>query len=215
MKLNNNTILITGGTSGIGLALGKKLKEMNNKVILLGRNTEILNELKKEGYYTICCDLRNQQEIDAAILTVQNKFPELNVLFNNAGMQFNYLFTDTVIPLEKMNQEVEINLTGQIILTHLLVPVLAANKNPYIINTTSGLGAFPKKDGLVYSATKAAMRSFTTGLRYNLQDFGIKVLEFIPPVTKTAMTQGRKGNQMNPGLLVEKILPQYCNLVRR
>ncbi len=208
MQLNNNTILITGGTSGIGLELGKTLKELNNHVILMGRNTQALNNLRADGFSTICCDLANQQEIEQAVLTIQNSYPQLNVLFNNAGIQNNYLFTDAVIPLGKIKHEIDVNITGQLTLTYLLLPTLMTNKNAYIINTTSGLSYFPKRDGITYSATKAAMSSFTIGLRNALRDAGIGVMEFIPPVTDTAMTSGRAGNKMSPEALVAHILPQ-------
>lgn len=208
MQLSNNTILITGGTSGIGLELGKSLKSFGNKVIMLGRNTTVLNELKTEGFDTIRCDIANQEEVEHAVLTIQNNYSELNVLFNNAGMQHNYLFTDAVIPLDKIRTEIDINVTGQIMLTQLLLPTLMINKEARIINTTSGLAYFPKRDGIVYSATKAAMSSFTTGLRYALRDAGVGVMEFIPPVTDTAMTAGRSEGMLSAKELVKAILPQ-------
>ena len=102
----------------------------------------------------------------------------------------------------------EINVTGQLILTQLLIPVLSAAPKAYIINTTSGLGIFPKNDGIVYSAGKAAMRNFTKGLRYALKSTPIKVLEFIPPVTDTGMTRKRNEKKMSAEVLVKKIIPQ-------
>ena len=208
MRLSDNTILITGGTSGIGLALGKALLEMNNQVILLGRNKEKLAELEKAGFETISCDLNKLSDIEEASVLIQNKYPQLNMLFNNAGVQYNYDFTESVIPLEKISQEININITGQIILTQLLIPLFSNNSNAFIINTSSGLGAFPKPDGVVYSATKAAMRNFTVALRYALQKNSIGVLEVIPPVTDTGMTAGRTENKMSAEELVERIIPQ-------
>ncbi|MCB9347479.1 MAG: SDR family NAD(P)-dependent oxidoreductase [Lewinellaceae bacterium] len=83
MRLSDNTILITGGTSGIGLALGKALLEMNNQVILLGRNKEKLAELEKAGFETISCDLNKLSDIEEASVLIQNKYPQLNMLFNS------------------------------------------------------------------------------------------------------------------------------------
>lgn len=208
MKISNRTILITGGTSGIGYILGKELLIKKNTVILLGRNEDSLKALEKEGFETIACDLSSQEDVEKAVLKIENQFPGLQILFNNAGVQYNYLITDTVIPLTKIRDEIEINLTGQIILTQLLIPVLARNSDSMIVNTTSGLGAFPKSDGLVYSASKAGMRSFTTGLKYALRDTNIRVAEFIPPVTDTNMTAGRSENKMSPEELVQTIIPQ-------
>lgn len=208
MNLSNNTILISGGTSGIGWALGQALLKLNNTVILMGRNQQKLNEAHQAGFETISCDLSQQQEIEEASVTIQNKYPHLNMLFNNAGVQHNYDFTDSVTPIHKIAQEINVNVTGQIILTQLLIPLLDHNQNAFIINTTSGLGAFPKSDGLVYSASKAAMRNFTVGLRYNLKKNGICVLEFMPPVTDTNMTAGRDEQKMSADELVKHIIPQ-------
>lgn len=206
MKLTNNTILITGGTSGIGLELGKALLQKGNTVILLGRNEE-LNELAGKGFETVQCDISNPEAIEKTSIYLQNHYPQLNMLFNNAGVQYNYDFTDGINP-DKISQEININVSGQILLTQLLIPLLSSSENSFIVNTTSGLGAFPKTDGLVYSATKAAMRNFTIGLRLLLQKTSIKVLEFIPPVTNTGMTRGRDESKMSAYELVQKILPQ-------
>lgn len=208
MQLTNNTILITGGTSGIGYELGKALLERHNKIILLGRNQEKLQAAAVEGFYTIQCDLSNQGEIEQAVVQIQNEFPDINILVNNAGVQYNYAFAETILPLKKIREELEVNLTGQVILTQLLVPLLSTAKKALIINTTSGLGAFPKSEGLVYSASKAAMRNFTKGLRYALKKTSIKVLEFIPPVTATNMTSGREEKKMPVNKLIDYILPQ-------
>lgn len=208
MKLTNNTILITGGTSGIGRSLGSALLKRNNTVILLGRDKNKLAEAEKKGFKTIACDLTSIEEIESASLHIQTEFPEINMLFNNASVQFNYDFTGGVIPLRKISQEININVTGQLILTQLMIPLLSNAEKSIIVNTTSGLGAFPKDDGLVYSAGKAAMRNFTSGLQYSLKRSNIKVLEFIPPVTDTGMTQDRDGQKMSAKKLVERILPQ-------
>lgn len=208
MKLTNNTILITGGTSGLGLELGKALQKMNNKVILLGRDFSKLSPETMSLFETIQCDITKQEDLEKTALLVQNSHPNLNILINNAGVQFNYYFTEGVIPLQKISDEIAINASGQIILTQLLLPVLSQNENAAIINTTSGLGAFPKMDGLVYSASKATMRNFTMGLRLSLQKTSIKVMEFIPPVTQTPMTEGRNEAKMTPEKLVKIILPQ-------
>ena len=208
MNLIGNTILITGGTSGIGLELGKTLLEKGNTVILLGRNVQKLEALKTQGFETICCDLAKVEDIETAVLNIQNNFPKLNMLFNNAGVQYNYRFSEDVIPLQKIGDEIAANFTGQATLTQLLIPVLSSNSNAFIINTTSGLGIFPKSDGIVYSASKAAMRNFTIGLRFLLKPEGIKVLEFMPPVTETSMTEGRNEKKMSAAELVQQILPQ-------
>lgn len=200
--------MITGGTSGIGLELGKALLERHNTVVLLGSDEKKLKALSQAGFRTIQCDLRDPETIDRAAVRVQNEYPDLNILFNNAGVQFNYRLHEDTVPYERIADEVSINLTGQLRLTQLLLPILLNAEKAFIVNTTSGLGAFPKADGLVYSASKAAMRNFTIGLRYALKDDPVKVLEFIPPVTDTAMTDGRAGVKMSADELVDRTLPQ-------
>ncbi len=208
MQLTHNTILITGGTSGIGLSLGRSLLQLGNNVILLGRNLEKMKTLQEEGFYTLACDLSNTEEIEKVVTDIQNKFPRLNMLFNNAGVQYNYDFADAAISPAKIAMEINTNVTGQLVLTQLLIPLLHNAHKACIINTTSGLGAYPKADGLVYSAGKAAMRNFTTGLRDRLLQTNISVFEFIPPVTDTGMTARRAEQKMSAEELVQVILPQ-------
>lgn len=208
MTLSGNTILISGGTSGIGRALGNALLERDNTVVLLGRHSRKLADAEDAGFHTIYCDISSQQDIEQAVLRIHNDFPKINVLFNNAGIQNNYVFSELVAPLDKIAHEISVNLTGQIILTQLLIPLLATSGKGYIINTTSGLGVFPKANGLVYSAAKAGMRNFTLGLRYGIKNTGIKTLELIPPVTATNMTIGREGDKLPLNALMDIVLPQ-------
>lgn len=208
MELSNNVILITGGTSGIGLALAKELLNLNNTVIILGRKAEKLKALQAIGFETVICDFKHTETIKKAAEYINNTFPSLNMLFNNAGIQYNYLFTETWVTHGMITEEITVNFTSQVLLTQLLLPTLKTQNKAYIINTTSGLGAFPKSDGLIYSASKAAMRNFTVGLRYALKNTSVKAIDFIPPVTKTNMTKGREEALLAPEFLIQGILPQ-------
>ncbi len=208
MELSGNKILITGGTSGIGYELGKVLLKRGNEVILLGRNESKLKNAREQGFFTLPCDLSKTEEIEKAVVQIQNQHSDLNMLFNNAGVQYNYLYCEEAVAPERIDQEVRVNLVGQLILTQQLLPLLRNADKAYIINTTSGLGAFPKSDGLVYSASKAGMRNFTKGLQYALKDTSVKVFEFIPPVTDTGMTNGRDEKKMDAEKLVRMALKQ-------
>lgn len=208
MKLSENKVLITGGTSGIGLELAKAFKERGNKVIVLGRDQAKLEAAENLGFQTIQCDLEKQDSIEQAVNFIENNHPDLNVLINNAGVQFNYLFTEAITPFERIRKEIQINLTGQVILTQMLLPLLRTKPEACIINSTSGLAYFAKPDGIVYSASKAGMANFTTGLRYALKGSSVSVMEFIPPVTATPMTAGRDEAKMSPEALVAQIMPQ-------
>ncbi|MDW3208373.1 MAG: SDR family NAD(P)-dependent oxidoreductase [Reichenbachiella sp.] len=208
MELKYKTILITGGTSGIGRVLADRLLAEGNTVIILGRNKSKLEDALRKGFETIHCDLSNVEEIENAVIQIQRNYERLDLLFNNAGIQYNYDFMDSVIPLDKIKQEIQTNVTGQLLITQLLVPLLNNASKALIVNTTSGLGAFPKSDGLVYSSSKAALRNFTIGLRFALKSTKIKVLEFIPPVTDTEMTKGRTELKMSAKELIDYIWPQ-------
>lgn len=207
MKLINKTILITGGTSGIGLELAKRLQD-KNKVIILGSNQNKLIELKGKGFEIVQCDLSDFNAIEQCVVTVEQQYSDLDILFNNAGVQYNYSFIDDTISKSKIANEITVNTAGQILLTQLLIPVLSNSKSGLIVNTTSALGLIPKADALVYSSSKAAMRNFTFGLRKTLKETTIKVIEFIPPVTETNMTKGRNEKMISTSELVEKIIPQ-------
>lgn len=208
MKLTGNKILITGGTSGIGKELAFRLKKLGNEVIVLGRNEQQLNIAKARGMQTIQSDLQNQNDIENAVLYLENHHADLNMLFNNAGVQYNYQFIDETLPFDKIRKEMNINIIGQMLLTQMLLPILRNQTESFIINTTSGLGVFPKSDGLIYSASKAAMRNFTIGLRYALKQTSVKVLEFMPPVTDTAMTAKRDEKKISTQKLVDSVINQ-------
>lgn len=208
MKLENKTILITGGTSGIGFQLAKQLYSRENTIIVLGRAGKRLQECKNEGFETISCDLKDVSQIEQAAIQIQQLYPNLNVLFNNAGVQEQFDFTDGLDHRERIFPEIQINTTGQILLTQMLLPTLISTGEFLIVNTGSGLGFSPRKDALVYSASKAAMHNFTKGLRCVLKEKGGQVIEFLPPVTRTAMTEHRSLVMMEPDELIEKIIPQ-------
>ena len=141
-------------------------------------------------------------------MEVEQKYPELDVLVNNAGIQYNYNLLEASDIHQKIQNEINTNLTGTIQLTQLLLPILST-KPSVIVNVTSGLGAVPKTDGLIYSVSKAGLRNFTLGLRKSLNNNAIKVLEIIPPVTNTNMTSGRDEQKMSVEELVRIIIKQW------
>jgi uncharacterized oxidoreductase len=187
MELKGNTILITGGGSGIGFALASRLAKSGNKVIVCGRRAEQLEEAKKQcpDLITLRADISSANGRKELFAEVTKKFPELNVLMNNAGVQ-NRLPPLTE-PQEWSTHELEIatNLEAPIHLAMLFIPHLQKQKNPYIINVTSGLAFVPIHFLPTYCATKAALHSFTTTLRYQLKATPIRVVEIAPPAVNT------------------------------
>ena len=186
MDFAANTVLISGGASGIGLALAERFLEAGSQVIVCGRREERLREARaRRPRLTIRrCDLAQVGERVALFHWAVAEFPRLNVLVNNAGIQRRVKlaeheeWTDT-------QQEIAINLEAPVHLSRLFIPHLLKQVNPAILNVTSGLAFTPLAAVPVYSATKAALRSFTLSLRYQLAQTPIRVVEIVPPAVNT------------------------------
>jgi uncharacterized oxidoreductase len=196
MNLNNRTVFITGGGSGIGLALAEEfLKKSGISVIICGRNAEKLKEVqaKHRSVRTITCDVSLEQDIVRCVETLTKDAPTLDILINNAGIMNVMDFAQDDIPLERLENEVATNFLAPLKLTKLLLPTLQKQTNGAIVNVSSGVAYLPMPASPVYSATKAALHSFTKSLRYSLRQSNITVFEAIPPVVDTAMPMQLKG----------------------
>lgn len=213
MKLTGNTILITGGSSGIGLALAKAFYQQGNKVIIAARDIEKLNEVQKQfpKMAVFRCDLTKQTDIDGLIVFVEQQYSELNMLFNNAAIQYNYDFLSEQNIVNKIDYEVSANLNSTIKLCGLLLPVLSKNKNAAIVNVSSGLAISPKKSAPVYCATKAAIHNFTKAFRYQMEATQIKIFEILPPLVETPMTAGRGKGKITSEQLVAEFMEDFRN----
>jgi uncharacterized oxidoreductase len=187
MNLSGNTILITGGATGIGLALAERFLTQGNTVIICGRREDKLQEARQKhpDLHIRVADLAQESERSALFLWVKAVFPQVNVLVNNAGIQRRGALTDMKEPWGQYQTEIAINLEAPIHLSLLFLPHLQEQQNPAIINVTSGLAFSPLAIAPIYSATKAALHSFTLSLRQQLTHTGIKVLELIPPAVQT------------------------------
>ncbi|TGE08459.1 SDR family oxidoreductase [Hymenobacter fodinae] len=189
MNLGNNTILITGGATGIGLALTERFMKAGSQVIVCGRRAEALEEAQRQlpGLHTRVCDVARPEEREDLARWVQQEFPNLNVLINNAGIQNRWQLAapDTSTNWADYQSELAINVDAPMHLALLLIPHLRQQQNPAIINVTSGLSFAPAAFAPIYSATKAAMHSFTLSLRHQLAATPIKVLEIVPPAVNT------------------------------
>ena len=186
MQLTGNTVLITGGSSGIGLGLAERFVKAGNEVVVCGRRESLLEDLKKKlpGLHTLVADTGSAKDREALFAKVTSELPKLNVLVNNAGIQRKIDLTTTE-PWEETAQEIAINLEGPIHLSRLFVAHLAKQERPVIANVTSGLAFAPMSGMSVYCATKAALHSFTLSLRHQLAPKGIEVIEIIPPAVRT------------------------------
>jgi uncharacterized oxidoreductase len=188
MKLSGHTILVTGGGTGIGLAFAAKFLELGNEVIITGRRQNKLDEAKAKHpkLHTIVSDVSKASEVTKLAAEVKERFPKLDVLMNNAGVMVNRNLGKSAADLEALTSELDINLHGTIWTTSALMDLLRANKGT-IINVSSGLAFVPLTAAPIYSATKAAIHSYTTSLRFQLQDVGVHVVELMPPAVKTEL----------------------------
>jgi uncharacterized oxidoreductase len=209
MKLSDNTVLVTGGGSGIGLALAKAFaRHSNNTVIVCGRNAQKLEAVhaKNPAIATFPCDIASDQNQQRFTEAITQKYPNFNILINNAGIQHNYSFPDTRSHADAIEEEVSINFLAQVKLTDRLLPILMQQPSAAIVNVTSALAVVPKQSAPIYCATKAAMHIFTKALRYQLENTPVRVFEIIPTLVETEMTKGRGKGKITPEALAAEAL---------
>jgi uncharacterized oxidoreductase len=187
MNLSNNTVLVTGGASGIGLALAVRFLQAGSTVVIVGRRADKLAEAQARhpGLRTHVADVATAADRQALATWVTTEFPALNVLVNNAGIQNRVRIADLATDWETHRQELAINLEAPMHLSALLLPHLQQQAGAAIINVTSGLAFVPVVAVPLYSATKAALHSFTLSLRQQLAATGVQVLEILPPAVDT------------------------------
>jgi uncharacterized oxidoreductase len=194
MKIKGNTILITGGATGIGFALAEAFLREDNEVIICGRREQKLREAKSKlpQIHTRVCDLSKEKEREALYNWVKSNFKNINILVNNAGIQRMVDFKKGISDLSLGENEIDINLTAPIHLSAYFIPDLMKQKESAIINVSSGLAFVPIAVMPVYCATKAAMHSFSLSIRHQLKDTSIKVFEVIPPTVDTELDKGAR-----------------------
>lgn len=188
MNLSGNTVLITGGASGIGFAFAERFLKAGSEVIVCGRRAEKLAEAKAKypQLHTRVCDVAVEADRRALFEWVRQEFPHLNVLVNNAGIQhrMNLLEADPT-NWSYYAQEIAINLEAPVHLCMLFAPLLSGKSGATIINVSSGLAFTPMASAPIYCATKAALHSFTMSLRHQVAGQNVAVLEVIPPAVAT------------------------------
>ena len=189
MRLSGRTILITGGSAGIGLAFALKFLELGNEVIVTGRRKAVLDAVKAEHpkLHTIQSDVGDPDEIAALAARVKRDFPNLDLLMNNAGVGVAKNLKASPNDLAGLMTEMEINVGGVVRTTAALIDLLTANHGT-VINVSSALAFVPVPAMPIYSATKAAVHSYTQSLRFQLEGSGVEVIELMPPAVRTDMT---------------------------
>jgi len=197
MKMKENTVLITGGATGIGYSIAKYFYERGNAIIICGRREDRLAQVEKElqGIYTFKCDVANPDDRLALFKYVGENFPKVNILVNNAGIQRDIDLTQGLDELGSGDSEIRINLEAPVYLSGLFTPTLYGKENATIINVSSGLAFMVDKASRcpVYCATKAGLHAFSIAQRIQLAPLGIRVVEIIPPMVESELNmEGRK-----------------------
>ena len=212
MKTTGNTILITGGGSGIGRGLAEAFHALGNQVIIAGRRRRTLDAVTaaNPGMTSVTLDVGDPANIRAAAAQLAADYPTLNVLINNAG----------IMRVEKLGREdsladaeaiIATNLLGPIRLTTALLPLIGKQPQSVIMNVSSGLAFVPLAPTPTYCATKAAIHSYTQSLRYQLKGAGVEVLELIPPYVATDLLDGAADPRAMP---LDKFIGEVMDILQ-
>ncbi len=213
MQMTGNTILITGGNSGIGRALAEAFHAEGNQVIITGRRRETLGETTaaNPGMTSYVLDVEDPEAIRRFADQVKADFPGLNVLINNAGIMRPEDVREG--ELEDAEATVATNLLGPIRLTAALLPLLEKQPRGAVMTVTSGLAFVPRAGTPTYSATKAAIHSYTESLRYQLRNTAVQVIELVPPYTRTGLTGEHQVSDPN-AMPLDEYISETMQLLR-
>jgi uncharacterized oxidoreductase len=191
MKLSERTVLVTGGAGGIGLGIAEAFHQSKSRVVVCGRDLEKLSAVEKNfhGITVLQCDVGNARQREELAAEVLRRFPGLDTLVNNAGVQ-RYIDLKKGYDLFKSGEdEIAINFVSIVELTALFIGPLMKRPTAAIINVGSGLGFMPMLHTPIYSATKAAVHTYTLVLRQQLKDTSVKVIEIVPPMVDTGLNR--------------------------
>ncbi|MDF3027014.1 MAG: family NAD(P)-dependent oxidoreductase [Fluviicola sp.] len=190
MKTNGNTILITGGSAGIGFELAKQFSQLGNKVLITGRNADKLKQAadQLENVIPIAGDVTDPESTDRLLAKIKEDHPELNLVINNAGYTDVYELAANAGAYSKASREMETNYLSVVSLTEKLLPTLLKNEDSAIVNVTSIVAYFPQKMLPTYTASKSALKAYTDILRETFEN-RVNVFELIPPLVNTEFSK--------------------------
>lgn len=219
MEISGNTILITGGATGIGYAMAEAFLEAGNEILICGRREARLLEAQKKhpDFHIKVCDIAEEADRKTLVEWITTNFSNVNILVNNAGVQRDIDFTKGVAEFLAGENEIKINLEAPMVLSGMFIPHLTGKKEAAIINVSSGLGFVPAARMPVYSATKAGMHAFSMALRQQLLKLGIKVFEVVPPAVDTELNpegRAKRGSfkaNLGPGEFVASVMKGLKN----
>ncbi len=211
MKLSNRTVLVTGGTGGIGLGIAEAFHRSGSKVIVCGRDRKKLAAVEKKfpGIAALACDVGDVRQRENLAVEVLRRFPDLDILVNNAGIQRYIDLKKGYEELKSGEDEIAINFVSTVDLAALFIRHLLGRPSGAVINVSSGLGFMPMLQTPVYSATKAAIHTYSLVLRQQLRDTSIKVIEIVPPMVDTDLNrEGRDAARLKfRGIPLSEYIP--------
>lgn len=206
MKISKKRIIITGGTSGIGYEIVKQLYA-DNEIIVISRDKTKLDMLAKEfGVIAYQADLSKLGDVEVVADKLVKQFETVDVLINNAAIQYTPKFLDDDFRYESISYEIALNFTNICNLTYLLLPILLQDEKAVIMNVNSGLGLAPKTTSVIYCATKGGLNIFSQSLRYQLEQTNIRVLQAFLDIVDTQMTKGRGSKKMTSDAAAQQII---------
>lgn len=198
-------IVLTGGTEGIGRVLRDRLLALGHQVVVVARRAGEMEDAP--GLHGMTCDLSDAASVRAIARYLAREHADLDLLINNAAIQYPHALTDPALDLDRIEDEMAVNLLAPAILAHALVPVLRAGGRPAgLVNVNSGLAVFPKRQTALYCATKAGLHSLSESLRYQLAGTNVAVIEAFLPLVDTGMTAGRGSGKMSAAAAADAIL---------
>jgi uncharacterized oxidoreductase len=211
MKLSNRTVLVTGGSGGIGLGIARAFHRSKSKVIICGRDRDKLSAVEREfpEITALPCDVGDAQQRENLAMEVLRRFPDLDILVNNAGIQRYIDLKKGYDELKSGEDEIAINFTSVVELTALFIRHLIGRPAAAVINISSALGLMPMINTPIYSATKAAIHTYSLVLRQQLKDTSVKVIEIVPPMVDTGLNkEGRDDAEMEfRGISLSEYIP--------
>ncbi len=204
----DRVVAVTGGTSGIGREFAERFAAEGARVVACARNETALRELQTRcpEIEVVRCDVAVRSDVLALAQFIRDRHGKVDVLMNNAGIMEQVDLLDGSVSDERIAQEIAVNLTGPIVLTRTLLPLLRAGRDPMIVMITSGYALLPATRAPTYSASKAGLHSFTMALRRQLRGVGIRVVEVMPPLVDTPATRAVRQAKMPPKVLVDRVL---------
>ncbi|MCX2492101.1 SDR family NAD(P)-dependent oxidoreductase [Pedobacter sp. PF22-3] len=215
MKTSKNTVLLIGGTAGIGLEIAKQLTALDNHVIITGRNQERLYAAASSlnNVTTVLSDVSKADDIDLLVEKIRSEFPQLNMVINNAGRALLYNLADpNQDAFAHAADEMLTNYLSIIRINQKLLPVLKQQEASAIVNVSSIVAYVPGITLPTYAASKAALHSYSTSLRLSLEETTVKVFELMPPLVDTEFSKEIGGhNGIKPSVVADELLTALAN----